>query len=59
VPSCLPKLREAVAAMERNTRELHERVMGIRMLPIGHCSSAIRGPFTTLLRPRESRFAWS
>jgi len=34
-PSCLPKLREAVAAMERNTRELHERVMGIRMLPIG------------------------
>ena len=35
VPSCLPKLREAVAAMERNTRELHERVMGIRMLPVG------------------------
>ncbi|MGD0731328.1 MAG: chemotaxis protein CheA [Terracidiphilus sp.] len=34
-PSCLPRLREAVAAMERNTRELHERVMGIRMLPIG------------------------
>ena len=34
-PSCLPKLREAVAAMERNTRELHERVMGIRMLAVG------------------------
>jgi len=34
-PTCLPKLREAVASMERNTRELHERVMGIRMLPIG------------------------
>lgn len=34
-PSRLPKLREAVAAMERNTRELHERVMGIRMLPVG------------------------
>ena len=34
-PSFLPKLREAVAAMERNTRELHERVMGIRMLPVG------------------------
>jgi two-component system chemotaxis sensor kinase CheA len=34
-PSCLPKLREAVAAMERNTRELHERVMGVRMLPVG------------------------
>ncbi len=33
--SCLPKLREGVAAMERNTRELHERVMGIRMLPVG------------------------
>jgi two-component system chemotaxis sensor kinase CheA len=34
-PECLPKLREAVAAMERNTRELHERVMSVRMLPIG------------------------
>jgi two-component system chemotaxis sensor kinase CheA len=31
----LPKLREAVAAMERNTRELHERVMAIRMMPVG------------------------
>ncbi len=34
-PDCLPKLREAVAAMERNTKELHERVMAIRMLPVG------------------------
>ena len=34
-PSCLPKLREAVAAMERNTRELHERVMAVRMMPVG------------------------
>lgn len=34
-PECLPRLREAVAAMERNTRELHERVMSVRMLPIG------------------------
>ena len=34
-PSCLPRLREAVAAMERNTRELHERVMAVRMLPVG------------------------
>ncbi len=34
-PSCLPKLRDAVAAMERNTRELHERVMSVRMLPVG------------------------
>lgn len=34
-PGCLPKLRASVAAMERNTRELHERVMAIRMLPVG------------------------
>jgi two-component system, chemotaxis family, sensor kinase CheA len=34
-PECLPKLREAVGAMERNTRELHERVMAVRMLPVG------------------------
>jgi two-component system chemotaxis sensor kinase CheA len=34
-PECLGKLRESVAAMERNTRELHERVMAIRMLPVG------------------------
>jgi two-component system chemotaxis sensor kinase CheA len=34
-PSCLPKLREAVSAMERSTRELHERVMAVRMLPVG------------------------
>jgi len=34
-PSLLPKLRESVAAMERNTRELHERVMSVRMLPVG------------------------
>jgi two-component system chemotaxis sensor kinase CheA len=34
-PACLPKLREAVAAMERGTRELHERVMAVRMLPVG------------------------
>jgi two-component system chemotaxis sensor kinase CheA len=34
-PECLPKLRESVAAAERNTRELHERVMAVRMLPVG------------------------
>ena len=34
-PECLPKLRDAVAAMERNTRELHERVMAVRMMPVG------------------------
>ncbi len=33
--SRLPKLREAVASMERSTRELHERVMAVRMLPVG------------------------
>jgi two-component system chemotaxis sensor kinase CheA len=34
-PACLPRLRAAVAAMERGTRELHERVMAVRMLPVG------------------------
>jgi two-component system chemotaxis sensor kinase CheA len=34
-PACLPKLREAVTAMERSTRELHERVMAVRMMPVG------------------------
>lgn len=34
-PQCLPKLRDAVAAMERNTRELHERVMAVRMMAVG------------------------
>lgn len=31
----LPVLLERVAQLERNTREIQERVMGIRMLPIG------------------------
>lgn len=31
----LPVLIERVAQLERNTREIQERVMGIRMLPIG------------------------
>lgn len=34
-PASLPRLKEAVAAMERNTRELQERVMAVRMLPVG------------------------
>ena len=34
-PECLPRLRDAVGAMERNTRELHERVMAVRMMPVG------------------------
>ncbi|NOS78050.1 MAG: chemotaxis protein CheA [Nitrospira sp.] len=33
--SQLPILVERVAQLERNTREIQERVMGIRMLPIG------------------------
>ncbi len=32
----LPRLREAVAEMERASRELQERVMAVRMLPIKH-----------------------
>lgn len=31
----LTELRDAVSALERNTRELHERAMGVRMLPVG------------------------
>jgi two-component system, chemotaxis family, sensor kinase CheA len=34
-PGRLGQLRDAVALLERNTRELQERVMGIRMVPIG------------------------
>ena len=34
-PEALPKLREAVGSMERNIRELHERMMGVRMIPVG------------------------
>ncbi len=33
--SQLPVLLERLAQLERNTREIQERVMGIRMLPIG------------------------
>ena len=34
-PSQLPVLQERIVQLERNTRELQERVMSIRMLPIG------------------------
>ncbi|MEO5954753.1 MAG: Hpt domain-containing protein, partial [Nitrospiraceae bacterium] len=37
--SQLPVLLERVAQLERNTREIQERVMGIRMLPIGSAFS--------------------
>jgi two-component system chemotaxis sensor kinase CheA len=30
----LPRLAEAVAQMDRHARELHERIMGVRMIPI-------------------------
>jgi two-component system chemotaxis sensor kinase CheA len=33
--SQMPVLRERMAQLEHNTREIQERVMGIRMLPIG------------------------
>lgn len=34
-PERLAQLREAVLAVERNTRDLQERVMAVRMVPIG------------------------
>ncbi|MBZ5608420.1 MAG: chemotaxis protein CheA [Acidobacteriia bacterium] len=42
----LSQLQEAVAVMERHIRELQERVMSVRMLPIGH----IFGRFPRLVR---------
>ena len=42
----LAELQEAVAQMERHIRELLERVMSVRMLPIGH----IFGRFPRLVR---------
>ena len=34
-PDAAHRLREAVSAMDRNTRELQDRVMAVRMVPIG------------------------
>ena len=45
-PAGLRRLREAVAEMERNTRELQERVMGVRMVPI----STVWSRFPRLIR---------
>jgi len=42
----LAELQEAIAQMERHIRELQERVMSVRMLPIGH----IFGRFPRLVR---------
>ncbi|HVV83800.1 MAG TPA: chemotaxis protein CheA, partial [Kofleriaceae bacterium] len=40
-PDKLARLQEAVAEMERNTRELQERVMAIRMVPIASVFSRV------------------
>ena len=42
----LPMLQEAVATMERNLRELQERVMAVRMVPL----NTISGRFPRLVR---------
>lgn len=34
-PGAQARLREAILAMDRNTRELQDRVMAVRMLPLG------------------------
>ena len=31
----LPRLRESAGVLERHTREIHERIMAVRMLPVG------------------------
>jgi two-component system, chemotaxis family, sensor kinase CheA len=46
----LPRLMEAVAEMERASRELQERVMAVRMLPIKHAF----GRFPRLVRDLAS-----
>jgi two-component system chemotaxis sensor kinase CheA len=45
-PEELPRLQEAVAEMERHTREMQDRVLNIRMVPIG----SIFGRFRRLVR---------
>jgi two-component system chemotaxis sensor kinase CheA len=42
----LPRLEEAVAQMDRHARELHERIMGVRMIPI----KTLFGRFPRLVR---------
>jgi two-component system chemotaxis sensor kinase CheA len=48
----LYRLQEAVTDMERNTRELQERVMAVRMLPIGNIFSR----FPRLVRDLANTF---
>ncbi|MFB3818736.1 MAG: chemotaxis protein CheA [Candidatus Methylomirabilales bacterium] len=45
-PEMLPRLTEAVAAMERHSRELQERVMAVRMQPM----KAVFGRFSRFVR---------
>jgi two-component system chemotaxis sensor kinase CheA len=49
----LGELQEAIAQMERHIRELQERVMSVRMLPIGH----IFGRFPRLVRDLSMQLA--
>jgi two-component system, chemotaxis family, sensor kinase CheA len=49
----LGQLKEAMAQMERHIRELQERVMSVRMLPIGH----IFGRFPRLVRDLAMQLA--
>jgi two-component system chemotaxis sensor kinase CheA len=45
-PQSLPRLREAVAQMDRHSRDLQERVMAVRMLPI----KTVFGRFSRVVR---------
>jgi two-component system chemotaxis sensor kinase CheA len=49
--SHLPVLQERIAQLERNTREIQERVMGIRMLPI----ATVFNRFPRLVRDLSTR----
>jgi two-component system chemotaxis sensor kinase CheA len=51
-PEKLYRLQEALTDMERNTRELQERVMAVRMLPIGNIFSR----FPRLVRDLANTF---
>jgi chemotaxis protein histidine kinase CheA len=50
----LAELPESVAQMERHIRELQERVMSVRMLPIGH----IFGRFPRLVRDLATKLPY-
>lgn len=50
-PSQLERMREGLAQLERNTRELQESVMRVRMLPIG----SVFNRFPRLVRDLENK----